>query len=147
MATTMQDAAKKAATDSQVSFIQLLKSEREVPEALLKTMRQMWRNGLFDDVLADSFIKIISKLPERKKVVAHHVALVGYHRLKGRYFKVYRSNAGFMYAKEIVFDGNGGVEITNMSSQLFKVISVETLLPQHLAVRLDRKLRAQKKVV
>lgn len=147
MAKNMKAAAKKSATQAQVSFIQLLKSEREVSEPMLDAMRQLWSAGEFDNVVADSFIKILTTLPERQNVVESHKALVGYHRLGGRYFKAYRSGVGFMYAKEIVFNGQGDSTVQNVSPLVFKALSTDSLMPQHLAIRLDRKLKTAQQVV
>lgn len=142
----MTAVSSKPITDSQISFIQLLKSERHVPTVVMESLRSLWSDGLNQDV-ADGFIKLLKSFAPRDEVIEAHMALVGYHRLSGRYFRVYRSESDFMYVKEIVFDGRGGVTVEHVSPLVFTALSVDTLMKQHLAFRFDRKLRAAKVIV
>lgn len=136
----------KPATKAQINFIQLLKSEHQVPETFINAMNDLWKSGQFNTDVADGLIKTLKSFPENAETVNAHISLVGYHHLNGRYFKAYRSDSGYMYAKEIVFDKSGNTSMNHVSQMVFKYLSTETLMPQNYALRLDRKLKKQRLV-
>ena len=135
-----------APTEAQINFIQLLKSEREVPAEVLSLMRTLWIARQFDTDTANSFIKILKNFPERFDTVNAHSALIGYHKVRNRYFKVYRSESGYMYAKEVIFDSEGAAKMKHVSPMVFQSLSADTMIAQAVALRLDRKLKADRAI-
>ena len=94
MKTLKSTMMNQPATEAQIRFIQLLNSERIVSEGFLNSMRELWVNKQFTVGAADTIIKIMQGFPINEQKVAEHSALVGYHKIENRYFKVYRSNTG-----------------------------------------------------
>lgn len=107
-------------TEQQVHFINVMQAERFVPEAMVKTMRVMWKNGLMTTEAADGFIQSMRLAPTNDKMIARHNMLVGYHMLNNNVFRVYRSKYGNMYVKMLTVKENGALTMTYTD---FKVIT------------------------
>lgn len=142
MKTLKSTMLNQPATEAQIRFIQLLNSERIVSEDFLNSIRELWINKQFTVGAADNIIKIMQVFPINEQKVAEHSALVGYHRIENRYFKVYRSNTGYMYVKEIIVN-NGEITLTPVSPMIFRTLNKGTMVTGAKAVKIETTLKAK----
>lgn len=126
------------ATQHQIDFINVLKSERFVPSALIQTMRTMWNNRLFTDKVADGFIQAMSQFDANQEIVTSHNQLIGYHSLNNNVYRVYRSKTGSLYVKKLVVNDKGVAKMEYVSFNTIRKLNQSTMMILEAAYRVEK---------
>lgn len=128
-------------TVQQINFINLLESERYVPQKLTAAMQELWRQGAFSDVVADGYIQAMLRFEVNEEAVKRHSRLVGYHRFNDTVYRVYRSHSGHMYVKRLTFDDKGRAKMVYADIAVVKHFSDRTRMADQAIIRIENAIK------
>ena len=128
-------------TERQVSFINTLQTERNVPSNVIEFMRNLWRNGMFDTVMANTYIQVLQKFPEIEENVEKNEALVGMHGLGHAAYRVRRSKSGCLYTDKLIVGADGRMKFSSVSNNVLKDFNQNTFLSEVAKNRVEKTIR------
>lgn len=136
----------KPVTEQQINFINLLQSERYVPQKTMIAMRELWNAGVFTDTVADGYIQSMLRFEVNEAAVARHSGLVGYHRLNETVYRVYRSQNGHMYVKRLTFDDNGKAKMVYANIKVVAHLNDNTRMKNEAITRIETMIKNKNRV-
>lgn len=130
-----------AVTETQISFIKTLQSERQVPKDLVESMRNLWRSGSFTEETANNYIQLLKTFPVIEENIERNLNLVGYHKINDAIIRVYRSKNECMYMKQLILDEKGKYKFAVVSSKNSVFLNNSTKLSEEEAKNLEKNIK------
>lgn len=130
-----------AVTETQISFIKTLQSERQVPKDLVESMRNVWRSGSFTEETANNYIQLLKTFPVIEENIERNLNLVGYHKINDAIIRVYRSKNDCMYMKQLILDEKGKYKFAVVSSKNSVFLNNSTKMSEEEAKNLEKNIK------
>lgn len=130
-----------AVTETQISFIKTLQSERQVPKDLVESMRNVWRSGSFTEETANNYIQLLKTFPVIEENIERNLNLVGYHKINDAIIRVYRSKNDCMYMKQLILDEKGKYKFAVVSSKNSVFLNNSTKMSEEEVKNLEKNIK------